>query len=762
MENNNLQIVFRIKDETTAGIESAKKNITGLQKTVQDSFSFINDHLKEGALAASGFLASVGLMAKGMIDVTSNMEQWRIAFETMLGSSDLAGKKLKELSDFAIKTPFDLPQVVEGAKRLLAYNVEADKLIPTFKMLGDIAAGVGKEKLPNLILAFGQVKAATKLTGMELRQFSEAGVPLLQALVDQANEAGGVLTKVGGVSKETARKMKSLASSIAQAEFDLNYFRQTGGKTEKQLKALEERIKKNKAQLASYGQVGQEVYTRVKVTAKEMIKQISEGNITFEQVETALKKMTEEGGRFYNLMERQSKTFSGVMSNLRDEMVRFSMSVMGMTAEGEIRKGSMFYYLKIGAEEALKAIQSLRPIITKFIDDLLKNKEVIFGVVGALVGLFTLIAIAFLQTVGPALVVAGVFATIGAVVGILAGKIYSLRKDIEYFFNYKVTPTILNAWWDLEDFLQKHQLTLTVVAGILTLLLAPAIAKTSFELGILAFKLGVETISAIIFHIQYYSYLIFMYGVEFVQAIGKAIFSLGLWITEGWNAVAMLMVKIAQLGLATAATLTHIAVMTTATVTTNILTAATWALNLALTVLTSPIFWVIAAIGALIAIGILLYKNWDSLVEQAKNVGNKVVQAFESMANSIKSIFNGLMSSAWNWGRNIIRNMIEGIKAAIRSAGKLAGKLLGEIGISMSDLDHYAGGGWVKETGPAIVHKGEYVLSKDMLAGRQPSILPAITNNYNRPINIQMNPVIHTQVDLDYLAYKLSYMLRNS
>jgi len=759
---NNLQIVLRIKDETTAGIETAKRNVSGLQKAVSNSFNFIKDHLKEGALAASGFLAATGLLAKGMIDVSSTMEQSRIAFETMLGSADLAGKKLKELSDFAVKTPFDLPQVIEGAKRLLAYNVEAEKLIPTFKMLGDIASGVGREKLPQLILAFGQVKAATKLTGAELRQFSEAGVPLLQALVDQANEAGGALVKVGGVSKETASKMKRLASSIAQAEWDLNYFRQTGGKTEKQLKALEERIEKQKAQLSSFGSVGQEVYTRVKVTAKQMIEQIQDGNVTFEQVESALKKMTEEGGRFYNLMEKQSKTFGGVMSNIRDNFVRFSAEIMGMTMEGEIRKGSIFYYLKIGAEQALKFLDTARPIVTKFFDDLLKNKDTIFAISGALAGLFTLITIAFLQISGPALIVAGVFATIGSVVGLLIGKIYSLRKEIEYFFNFKLTPTILTTWWNLESFLQTHQNTLKTVGLILTTILAPAIAKTSFELGILAFKLGVETINAIIFHIQYYSYLIFMYGVQFVQAIGSAITSLGLWIAEGWRAIAMIIVKIAQLGLVTAATLVHISVMTAATVTTNILTAATWAFNTALTVLTSPIFLVIAAIGALIAIGVLLYKNWDTLIAQARNVGDKVVQAFNSMANRIKSIFNSLVSAAWNWGRNIIKNMIEGIKSAIRSAGKLAGKLLGEIGISMGELDHYQSGGWVRETGPAIVHKGEYVLSRDMLAGRQPSILPAITNNYNRPVNIQINPIINTQVDLDYLAYKLSYMLRNS
>ena len=769
MENNNLQIVFRIKDETTAGIESAKKNITGLQKTVQGSFSFIKDHLKEGALAASGFLASMGLMAKGMIDVTSNMEQWRMAFETMLGSADLAGKKLKELSDFAIKTPFDLPQVVEGAKRLLAYNVEADKLIPTFKMLGDIAAGVGREKLPNLILAFGQVKAATKLTGAELRQFSEAGVPLLQALVDQANETGGALTKVGGVSKETAKKIKSLASSIAQAEFDLNYFRQTGGKTEKQLKALEERIQKNKEQLASYGQVGQEAYTKIKVTAKDMIKQISEGNITIEQVETALRKMTEEGGRFYNLMDKQSKTFGGVMSNLRDEMVRFSMGVMGMTAEGEIRKGSIFYYLKIGAENALEAVNAVRPVVVDFIDNLLRNKEALAVIAGAIAGLFVLIGLAFLQLSGPALAVAGFFALVGGAMGFILEK----ASPLIYFINGVFTPVWNNFLKQLDQSRLYFELLGKNIEGFFIALfivfgkfLIPLIGNfVLFFVVVTGVLSGIA--NAISGFVQMFAGLVqFFNG---IWEIIKGIFTLNLnLILTGfyntfmgiWNTV---------VGFLTAIYL-FIEGFIKAVI--NIFISLYNALigHSIIPDLVNGIFnWINKLVSNVTSWITTMKDNLISIVDNLKNniissfstLKTKVVDFITGMARSIESILGGLASKAWSWGYNIIKNMINGLKNAIKSAGKLAGHLLGALGISMSDLDHYAGGGWVRETGPAIVHKGEYVLSKDMLAGRQPSILPAITNNYNRPISIQMNPVIHTQVDLDYLAYKLAYQLRN-
>ncbi len=176
---------------------NAKDNASSKMEGVGQSFSSMSSKMLAGSAIITGALALVG---KSMVQVGIDMESARTSFTTFLGSGEKAGKLLKELSDFAVKTPFDLPQVVDGTKRLLAYGVAADQVIPTFKMLGDLSSG-NREKLNQLTLAYGQVKAATKLTGAELRQFSEAGIPLLQGLADQANKAGGSWVTVGGAAK---------------------------------------------------------------------------------------------------------------------------------------------------------------------------------------------------------------------------------------------------------------------------------------------------------------------------------------------------------------------------------------------------------------------------------------------------------------------------------------------------------------------------------------------------------------------------------
>ncbi len=112
------------------------------------------------------------------------------------------------------------------------------------------------------------------------------------------------------------------------------------------------------------------------------------------------------------------------------------------------------------------------------------------------------------------------------------------------------------------------------------------------------------------------------------------------WGLEGWKLIAMLIVKIVKLGIATVAITLHTAATIAQTVATVGLTAMTWLLNAALAVLTSPILAVVAAIGVLIAIGWVLYKNWNTIRRQAVEVWDSIKRKIGSVINWIRNLIN--------------------------------------------------------------------------------------------------------------------------
>ena len=201
------------------------------------------------------------------------------------------------------------------------------------------------------------------------------------------------------------------------------------------------------------------------------------------------------------------------------------------------------------------------------------------------------------------------------IVGDALNPILKVLTDRKIELIDKIINTITSVG-DLTDVFIKYYDKIIVVATFLAVTFTPAIVM----LGIQSLKTAV---------------------------IGMAtlILKTAAFIIEGWKAIGMLVIKIIKLGIATAAFILHTTITIAQTVAQIALTAATWLFNVAMAVLTSPIFLVVAAIVALIAIGFLLIKNWDKVKAFGKSMLDKLIQWWEGFVGKLRDVGGKILSA---------------------------------------------------------------------------------------------------------------------
>lgn len=164
------------------GIDKAKSSLSSFKKWVG------------GIALGAGFVT----LAKTGLDAAMTMESLNAQFTVMAGSAERSRDLLAEISDFAEKTPFSKMGLADAGKTLMAFGLEADKVVPTLKMLGDVA-GVDQNKLKGLALVFGQIQSTGKLMGQDLLQLITQGFnPLTE------------------ISKQTGISVAKLKDAMAQ------------------------------------------------------------------------------------------------------------------------------------------------------------------------------------------------------------------------------------------------------------------------------------------------------------------------------------------------------------------------------------------------------------------------------------------------------------------------------------------------------------------------------------------------------------------
>lgn len=179
------------------------------------------------ALAALG-VASVGVGIQ-VVKTAGEFEQQEKALSVMLGSAEKGAELFNKLKEEAKTTPFQLTDVVEATKQLMAMGSGVEEVIPQMRMLGDVSAGLGVP-LERLIINFGQVQTQGKLTGRELRDFAIAGVPMFDELA-----------KVMGVSKDAISDLVSEGKvGFAEVEQAFKNMTSEGGKFNNLMQAQSE------------------------------------------------------------------------------------------------------------------------------------------------------------------------------------------------------------------------------------------------------------------------------------------------------------------------------------------------------------------------------------------------------------------------------------------------------------------------------------------------------------------------------------------
>ncbi len=188
------------ESDIKSGIKTTTKELEAQKAKLDDnskSAGLLQKALDKLGTAAKAFIGIYGAKKLWELLIGSNeeMEQYRTSFEVMLGDTEKAKALITDIQNFAAKTPLSKSDSVSIGSLLMNYGVEADEVIDKMTKLGDLAGG-NAERMNRIALAYGQMLAKGKVTGEEMRQMTEAGVPLQKALVESIGVTGEEFSKM--------------------------------------------------------------------------------------------------------------------------------------------------------------------------------------------------------------------------------------------------------------------------------------------------------------------------------------------------------------------------------------------------------------------------------------------------------------------------------------------------------------------------------------------------------------------------------------
>lgn len=160
--------------------------------------------MKNVALAYFSFEGARRLISN-LVRVSAEFEKQRVSLHAILQDADGAERIFGQIKALAVQSPFQFKELVTYTKQLSAFSIPMNELYDTTKMLADVSAGLGVG-MDRLVLAYGQIRSASFLRGQEVRQLTEAGIPILRELSEMFTELEGHYVSAGEVFEKISKR----------------------------------------------------------------------------------------------------------------------------------------------------------------------------------------------------------------------------------------------------------------------------------------------------------------------------------------------------------------------------------------------------------------------------------------------------------------------------------------------------------------------------------------------------------------------------
>ena len=193
---------------------------------------------------------AVQSFVRQLITMGGEFEKQHYALRAIIGDLGKADQIFNNLRQVAVKSPFHFGDFTGFAKQLAAFSIPVNEIYDTTKRLADVSAGLGVD-MGRIILAYGQIRAASFLRGQEVRQLTEAGIPIIEELAKKLTELKGVVVSTGEVFDSISRREVPF-EMVKEVFQDLT---DEGGKFYNMQEKLAESLSGKWANLTSYFQL---------------------------------------------------------------------------------------------------------------------------------------------------------------------------------------------------------------------------------------------------------------------------------------------------------------------------------------------------------------------------------------------------------------------------------------------------------------------------------------------------------------------------